>query len=175
MLIDFLFSDAHNAAMSFPLQSIASDFLTRLEEDFHEGGPNNGAEAYKISELCAADISAALSFGRTYKALQTGQCPQLDALKRCDRIFLNRAMDKNWKQNEKPETTKEFNDSRNLIAQTFLNAYERISNGHKVDHNILSHMIEANLANRSAECPMVNKQKKYIYIYKSTNFHIIIG
>jgi len=49
---------------------------------------------YKVAELAAADISAALSFGRTYKALQTGQCPQLDALKRCDRIFLNRAMDK---------------------------------------------------------------------------------
>jgi len=36
MLSDFLFSDAHNALMSFPLQSIASDFITRLEEDFYE-------------------------------------------------------------------------------------------------------------------------------------------
>jgi len=154
MLIDFLFSDAHNAAISFPLQSIASDFLVRLEQDFHENGPAHGAEAYQIAELAAADISAALSFGRTYKALQTGQCPQLDALKRCDRIFLNRAMDKNWRQNESPATTKEFNDSRNLIAETFMNAYERISGGNKVDHNILSHMIESNLAHRTAECPM---------------------
>jgi len=151
MLSDFLFSDAHNAMMSFPLQSIANDFITRLEEDFYE---NKGAEAYKIAELAAADISAALSFGRTYKALQTGQCPQLDALKRCDRIFLNRAMDKNWRETEPPETTKEFNTSRQLIADTFVNAFERIQSGCPVDHNILSHMIDCNLQNRDATCPM---------------------
>lgn len=152
MLSDFLFSDSHNAMMSFPLQRIGMDFLVRLEQDFHEKG---NAEAYSVAELAAADISAALSFGRTYRALQTGQCPQLDALKRCDKIFLNRAMDKNWKQNESPETTKEFNDSRKIIADTFMDAYERISGGLKVDHNILSHMIERNLANRdAATCPM---------------------
>ena len=152
MLSDFLFSDGHNALMSYPLQRIASDFLGRLELDFYQKG---GAEAYHIAELAAADISAALSFGRTYRALQTGQCPQLDALKRCDRIFLNRAMDKNWKQNEPPEVTREFNESRKLIADTFMDAYERISNGNTVDHNILTHMIERNLANRDPlSCPM---------------------
>ena len=138
--------------MSFPLQKIAVDFLGRLEQDYYE---NNGAEAYRIAELAAADISAALSFGRTYRALQTGICPQLEALKRCDRIFLNRAMDKNWRQNEPPHVTKEFNDSRQIIADTFMDAYERISNGNKVDHNILTHMIERNLLNRDpATCPM---------------------
>ena len=152
MLSDFLFSDGHNALMSYPLQSIASDFLVRLETDFYS---NRGAEAYHVAELAAADISAALSFGRTYRALQTGICPQLEALKRCDRIFLNRAMDKNWRNNEPPEITKEFNDSKKIIADTFLDAYERISNGHKVDHNVLSHMIERNLANRDPQtCPM---------------------
>lgn len=152
MLSDFLFSDSHNALMSFPLQRIGMDFLVRLEQDFHEHG---NAEAYAISELAAADISAALSFGRTYRALQTGQCPQLDALKRCDKIFLNRAMDRNWRQNESAETTKEFNDSRQIIADTFMNAYERISGGQKVDYNVLSHMIERNLLNRDqAKCPM---------------------
>ena len=138
--------------MSFPLQKIAVDFLGRLEQDYYE---NKGAEAYRIAELAAADISAALSFGRTYRALQTGICPQLEALKRCDRIFLNRAMDKNWRQNEPPHVTKEFNDSRQIIADTFMDAYERISNGNKVDHNILTHMIERNLLNRDpATCPM---------------------
>jgi len=152
MLSDFLFSEAHNALMSYPLQKIAADFLARLETDFYE---NKGAEAYSIAELAAADISAALSFGRTYRALQTGMCPQLEALKKCDKIFLNRAMDKNWRQNEPAHVTKEFNDNRKLIADTFMNAYERISNGNKVDHNILAHMIERNLLSRDpVSCPM---------------------
>jgi cytochrome P450 len=152
MLSDFLFSDGHNAMMSFPLQCIASDYLTRMEvESFVKGD----AEAYYISELAAADISAALSFGRTYKALQTGQCPQLDALKRCDRIFLNRAMNKNWRETEPPEVTKEFNDSREIIAKTFLNAVDRLKDPScPRDHNILQHMLERNAANTSPSCPM---------------------
>ena len=64
MLSDFLFSEAHNAKMSFPLQDIAADFLTRMEIDMAR---DNDVEAYYIAELEAADISAALSLGRTYK------------------------------------------------------------------------------------------------------------
>ncbi len=152
MLSRFLFSDAHNAMMAAPLQEIASDFLYRLEEDYYE---NNGAEAYAIAELAAADISSALSMGRTYKALQTGQCPQLDALKICDKIFLNRAMNKRWKETEPKEVTEQFNSNRQLIADTFMDAFKRLSGGDSsVNHNILNHMIDNNLFNRSEKCPM---------------------
>ena len=152
MLSDWLFSDGHNALMSFPLQCIAADYLNRLEQDCFLRGD---VEAYHISELAAADISAALSFGRTYKALQTGRCPQLEALKRCDRIFLNRAMNKSWRETEPAHVTKEFNDSRDVIAQTFLNAVERLGDpATPRDHNILQHMLERNAGNRTPACPM---------------------
>jgi len=136
MLSEFIFSEGHNALMAYPLQRIASDFLTKLEQDFYE---KQGAEAYHIAELAAADISAALSFGRTYRALQTGLRPQLDALKRCDKIFLNRAIGKNWRENKPPQVTKDFDDSRKLIADTFINAYGRLSSGNKKSIIIYCH------------------------------------
>ena len=34
------------------------------------------------------------SFGKDYSAVKLGKCAELDALKRADRIFLSRAMDK---------------------------------------------------------------------------------
>jgi hypothetical protein len=41
-----------------------------------------------------------VSLGKTYNGINTGVCTQLDALKEADRIFLGRAMNKNWKNTE---------------------------------------------------------------------------
>jgi len=151
MLSQWMFSTEHNAMMAYPFNEIMIDFINKLECDMHQLGE---VEAYHIAELAAADVSASISMGRTYKALEMGYCPQLDALKRCDKIFLNRAMNKNWNKTESAATTEEFNSSRKLIADTFSEAYKKIKGGAEFDHNVLLHMIEQNLLNRSATCPM---------------------
>ena len=47
-------------------------------------------------EPCGAPLSSGTlcSFGKDYSAVKLGKCAELDALKRADRIFLSRAMDK---------------------------------------------------------------------------------
>jgi len=172
MLSAWLFSEEHNAMMTGPFTEIILDFIGRLEENF---GKDRNVDAYRIAELAAADLSASLSMGRTYKALEKGYCPQLDALKKCDRIFLNRAMNKRWKETEKPETTKEFEENKKLIADTFATAFEEIKGGKQVNHNIISHMIEANLANRSAECPMGRNPTEYEAVGNMVGFLAGVG
>mmetsp|Transcript_8359 Transcript_8359/g.10886 ORF Transcript_8359/g.10886 Transcript_8359/m.10886 type:complete len:631 (+) Transcript_8359:120-2012(+) len=151
MLSQWLFSEAENAKMADPFNKVMLDFIDRLESEMNKNGE---VEAYYSAELAAADISAVISMGRTYNALQLGYCPQLEALKICDKIFLNRAMNKKWKETEPKEVTEEFEKNKKLIADTFAEAYEQIKGGAKVDHNILAHMIEQNLSHRSAKCPM---------------------
>mmetsp|Transcript_41078 Transcript_41078/g.66129 ORF Transcript_41078/g.66129 Transcript_41078/m.66129 type:complete len:583 (+) Transcript_41078:501-2249(+) len=151
MLSEWLFSEEHNAMMSGPFAEIMLDFIGRVETDM---ATDNNVEAYHIAELAAADVSAALSIGRTYKALQLGYCPQLDALKACDKIFLNRAMNKKWKETEPKEITESFERNKKVLADTFVEAFAKIKGGEPVNYNIMSHMVEQNLMHRSEKCPM---------------------
>lgn len=173
MLSKWLFAEPHNAAMLEPLSEIVQDFMTRISD---ESKANNGAiEAYYLSELCAADVSASISMGRSYGAIKTGKCIQLDALKTCDRIFLNRAMNKRWRETEPKEVTEQFESNKKIIADTFAEAFAQIKDGAKVNHNIISHMVEANLANRSASCPMGAVPTEYEAVSNMVGFLAGVG
>ena len=172
MLSQWLFSEAENAKMAEPFNKVMLDFIDRLESQMRENGE---VEAYYSAELAAADISAVISMGRTYKALQLGHCPQLEALKTCDKIFLRRASNKSWKETEPKEVTEEFNRCRKLIADTFADSIARIKKGEKFDHNVLEHMIEQNLKNRSAECPMGRTPTEFEAVSNMVGFLAGVG
>ena len=152
MLSQWLFAEPHNAMMVEPFSEVVVDFVARLEKERVARG--GAVEAYALAELASADVSSAISMGKSYKALETGKCAQLDALKACDRIFLNRAMNKKWRETEPKETTEEFDRNKQVLADTFADAFARIKGGAQLNHNILSHMVEHNLLNRSGSCPM---------------------
>ena len=48
------------------------------------------------------------SFGKDYSAVKLGKCAELDALKRADRIFLSRAMDKQCVRQLLPDLTTQY-------------------------------------------------------------------
>eukprot|EP01065_Artemidia_motanka_P037847 TRINITY_DN46753_c0_g1_i1.p1 TRINITY_DN46753_c0_g1~~TRINITY_DN46753_c0_g1_i1.p1 ORF type:complete len:639 (+),score=207.03 TRINITY_DN46753_c0_g1_i1:55-1917(+) len=156
VLSNWLFNLKDNAEMVGPIWDLVTDFLNRMATGVGKG---KSVEVYEGAELCASDLSAAISMGRTYKASQTGQCPQLDALKTCDRIFLNRAMNKRWKQEEAAETTKQFDGSRQLILDTLADGLDRVRSGRPAPdgcplrHNIMTHMNAVNRQSRSAAHP----------------------
>ena len=152
MLSKWLFSTRENAKMMDSFHGVCDAFLERCAEDC----ANGKCEAYGISELASADISGLISMGRSYNALKTGTCPQLEALKVADRIFLGRAMNKSWRTKESPDTSKTFEASVKLIADTFSHAMDdmRMNPVSARGHNILEHMIKENARNRTATCPM---------------------
>lgn len=156
-LSSFLFSEAHNSVLAVPFAEVMGDFITRLEDDFARQG---AVDAYAVASLAAVDLSALLSFGRTYRALALGYCPQLEALQKCDDIFLARAMNKRWKETERPETTAAFESNKALIAQTFEDAFASIKAGDDVQPNVVKYFLDmqkrnnANAGVGASACPV---------------------
>eukprot|EP00756_Hemistasia_phaeocysticola_P012084 Hpha_TRINITY_DN15171_c0_g1::TRINITY_DN15171_c0_g1_i1::g.130169::m.130169 len=179
VLSNWLFNIDDNAKMVAPFWDLIGDFLDRLSREGQ--GKGKGVEVYYSAELCAADVSAAISMGRTYNATVTGECPQLDALKTCDRIFLSRAMNKRWKQTETADTTKQFDDSRNLILDTLADGLDRVRTGKPapsgcpLKHNIMTHMNAANMAHRNAENPKGTNPTEFEMLCNMVGFLAGVG
>ena len=153
-------------------QGVAWDFVEALAAENQKSG---SVEVFFWSELAAADLSAIVSFGRSYGASKSGECTQLDALKEADFIFLSRAMNKNWRKTEKPEVTKKFDDSVGHLGETFSAELRAIESGQPRPPNALAHMAKMNAAGRGPGCPMGHTPSEFEMLSNLVGFLAGVG
>lgn len=148
MLSQYTFSKKHNKNMVEPLSRVVTEFCNKLVQS-----KTDSIEIFHWAELAAADMSGVVSHGKGYQAIQKGTCKELDALKQADHIFLSRAMNKNWKRDEKTTTTKAFDNSTGLLMKTFADRLDKAKKKEIKVPNILSYMVEQNELHQRKTCP----------------------
>lgn len=150
MLSSWLFDDGHNASAFPGLKARAEELVDVIGRSC----TGAGADISIPAELASVDINATISFGRSYGALASGKCAELDALKTCDRIFLARGMNKNYTETETPEESALFAKNKQLLVDRFTTELGLVrAKSDERYANALEHMIVENAKRTSSECP----------------------
>jgi hypothetical protein len=97
MLSEWFFSTEQNAGLVAPFAEIAAQFADKIGRESSTAG---SVSVGPWAELAAADLSAMISFGKSYNAVRNGKCSPLEAFKIIDVIFLGRASNRRWREEE---------------------------------------------------------------------------
>jgi hypothetical protein len=163
MLSEWFFSTEQNAGLVVPFAVIAAQFSDRLGD---ESSSTGSVDVGTWAELAAADLSATISFGKSYNAVLHGKCSPLEAFKNIDVIFLGRASNRRWREEEPAETTELFETSVALLQGAFGSHLEAIDQANQANQpasttsatkrlgNVLAHMRASNQKNVSSACPL---------------------